>query len=490
MSNPSPVPSLSTEVIIISPAPKDSTFFAHSLTSSIEKGDFTQGAANALGLNFNTSEPIVAVIKKNPHVLRRIYQWLGAQANEDSELGRVIRNKSLLLIDDEADNASINISNDPERQSSINGWITQILNLFGKNAYVGYTATPFANIFIPLDDQNLFPRNFIKNIPAPSNYVGPEKVFGFSPLEEDETSNTVLPIVNRINDYRDFNPSQIFDFTKYYSINNLLFKVQFQSEHELSLIHPKFSHLEVKPIENISFHYKVFTQNKYIFLLINNDFIGSWSQKDVHFFQGKFSMQIVQDMHHKLENEWLGVFHASAVSNRKESMMFLGDSGNGKSTSLALLQANGYCCIADDFVLVAAQNNEVYSFPSAISIKRNSLETLLPYYPELENSAEFHFKKLNKIVRYLPPNNCDYKTHQPCKALIFIKYKKDVDIVFNKISNINAFENLIPDSWLSPIQKNTEQFLDWFVKLPCYEITYSNNAKMIKTVSKIFNNDL
>ncbi|MDO6809884.1 Z1 domain-containing protein [Zobellia galactanivorans] len=181
---------------------------AHSLTSSIEKGDFTQGAANALGLNFNTSEPIVAVIKKNPHVLRRIHQWLSAQATEDSELGRVIRNKSLLLIDDEADNASINISNDPETQSSINGWITRILNLFGKNAYVGYTATPFANIFIPLDDQNLFPRNFIKNIPAPSNYIGPEKVFGFSPLEEDEISNDVLPIVNRINDYQDFVPDR------------------------------------------------------------------------------------------------------------------------------------------------------------------------------------------------------------------------------------------------------------------------------------------
>lgn len=185
-----------------------SPIVAHSLTSSIEKGDFTQGAANALGLNFNTSEPIVAVIKKNPHVLRRIHQWLAAQANEDNELGRVIRNKSLLLIDDEADNASINISNNPQIQSSINGWITQILNLFGKNAYVGYTATPFANIFIPLDDQNLFPRNFIKNIPAPSNYIGPEKVFGFSSLEEDEASNTVLPIINRINDYSGFVPDR------------------------------------------------------------------------------------------------------------------------------------------------------------------------------------------------------------------------------------------------------------------------------------------
>jgi hypothetical protein len=184
------------------------TNVAHSLTSSLEKGDFTQGAANALGLNFDTKEPIIAVIKKNPNVLRRIYQWLSAQADEDTELGRVIRNKALLLIDDEADNASINISNDPERQSSINGWITQMLNLFGKNAYVGYTATPFANIFIPLDDQNLFPRNFIKNIPAPSNYIGPEKVFGFSPLEEDEASDLVLPIVNRISDYGDFVPNK------------------------------------------------------------------------------------------------------------------------------------------------------------------------------------------------------------------------------------------------------------------------------------------
>src|SRR5690606_26300371 len=117
-------------------------------------------------------------------------------------------NKSLLLIDDEADNASINISNDPERQSSINGWITKILNLFGKNAYVGYTATPFANIFIPLDDKNLFPRNFIKNISAPSNYIGTEKIFGFSQLDEDETSNTVLPIVNRVEDYTDFVPDK------------------------------------------------------------------------------------------------------------------------------------------------------------------------------------------------------------------------------------------------------------------------------------------
>jgi mRNA-degrading endonuclease RelE of RelBE toxin-antitoxin system len=181
---------------------------AHSLTSSVNNGDFTQGAANALGLNFNTNEPIIAVVKKNPHVLRKLYRWLSAQAVQEENGHRKVRNKSLLLIDDEADNASINISNDPEQRSTINNWITSIIALFGKSGYVGYTATPFANIFIPLEEDNLFPRDFIINIPPPSNYIGPERVFGFRMIEENEESDSVIPIVNRIDDYSDFVPDK------------------------------------------------------------------------------------------------------------------------------------------------------------------------------------------------------------------------------------------------------------------------------------------
>ncbi len=181
---------------------------AHSLTSSLDNGDFTQGAANSSGFNFDTNEPIIAVVKKNHHVLRRLYQWLMAQAVQEKDGRRKIRNKSLLLIDDEADNASINISNDPERRSSINNWITQIIGLFGKSGYVGYTATPFANIFIPIEEDNLFPRDFIINIPAPSNYIGPERVFGFRFTEDSAEHPTILPIVNRIDDYIHFVPDR------------------------------------------------------------------------------------------------------------------------------------------------------------------------------------------------------------------------------------------------------------------------------------------
>ena len=181
---------------------------AHSLTSSQDKGDFTQGAANSLGLNFNTNEPIIAVIKKHHQILPRIIKWLSAQATDDTDIGRIIRDKSLLLIDDEADNASINISNDPDQRSRINGEIIKILNLFGKNGYVGYTATPFANIFIPLEEDNLFPRDFIINIPAPSNYIGPEKIFGFKIYDDEEESYIVLPLINQINDYDTFVPNR------------------------------------------------------------------------------------------------------------------------------------------------------------------------------------------------------------------------------------------------------------------------------------------
>lgn len=181
---------------------------AHSLTTSLEKGDFTRSAAQSGTTTFDTKEPIIAVIKKNPSPLNEIFYWLSANATDDSVLGKIILEKAVLVIDDEADNASINTNKKDREPTRINGQIRRILELFNKSAYVGYTATPFANIFIPLDDKNLFPRNFIKNIPAPSNYIGPEKVFGFSPLEEDETSNTVLPIVNRINDYQDFVPNR------------------------------------------------------------------------------------------------------------------------------------------------------------------------------------------------------------------------------------------------------------------------------------------
>ena len=175
---------------------------ANSITTSEEKGDFTQERADSLGINFDTPTPFLLVVKKNVSVLKRLYAWLHTHAGNGK-----ITTKSLLVIDDEADNASINTNKKEFDPTKINQHIRQIIAQFAKSAYVGYTATPFANIFIPLADDDLFPRDFIINLPAPDNYIGPEKVFGTSVIP-DKSNDDLLPIVKTITDYAGFIPEK------------------------------------------------------------------------------------------------------------------------------------------------------------------------------------------------------------------------------------------------------------------------------------------
>ena len=242
-----------------------------------------------------------------------------------------------------------------------------------------------------------------------------EACIGFiSELEERYFENPLSDQTETIIDLNTVKIPTDLEFQKFYKINDFIFKVEFSNEIELSYVHPKFAHLEVSATEH-QHHFVVFIENKHLFLAVNNTIINGWKSNEIHFFQGKFSMELIQAVHQNKEEDWIGVFHASAVGNSKKTVLFLGDSGNGKSTSLAILQANGFTCIADDFVPVDVKKQEVYSFPAAISIKKNSLDTLLPIYPELATTAEYNFKRLHKIVRYLKPNTTDFTQHLPCR---------------------------------------------------------------------------
>ncbi|OYV05716.1 MAG: endonuclease [Verrucomicrobiales bacterium VVV1] len=185
----------------------------HSLTSSDENGDFNKTIANTVGVMIG-SDPVVLVIKKNSSVLKNLVNWvLHVGGSEDAVSGKkIIRNVPLLLIDDEADNASINTKDRAGSASNevtaINGRIRQLLDAFEKSAYVGYTATPFANIFInpdaetPDHGEDLFPRSFIINVKPPSNYVGPSKVFGLDgDVDAGIPAMDELDIVREIDDY-------------------------------------------------------------------------------------------------------------------------------------------------------------------------------------------------------------------------------------------------------------------------------------------------
>ena len=280
-----------------------------------------------------------------------------------------------------------------------------------------------------------------------------------------------------------------FTFKKNYLINRKIFKVEFANEFQLSLIHPKFAHLETQESSKIDHTFQVFNSNRLIHLVLDGEFIGAWESKNVHYFQGKFSMKIIECIYNKNEAEWMGVFHASAINYKNDNILILGDSGNGKSTSLALLQTQGFQCIADDFVPID-QAHDVYSFPAGISIKKKAVSVLLKEYPTLETSAEYHYERLKKTVRYLPPEKIDYHKKVPCKALVFIKYDESVDFEISEISKLKAFEHLVPDSWISSVPQNAATFLEWFEQLPCYQLTYSNNELMYSAIKRIFEDEL
>lgn len=191
----------------------DSSIRPNAATNRSDAGDFnTQMAAR---MNVSPEQrPWLFVIKKNKTVLERLLHWVRNRAADhtDPVTGRkLVTNLPLLVIDDESDHGSVdtgeiavdeNGNPDTEHQpTTINRLIRSLLHHFSRKAYVGYTATPFANIFIhdrgktEEHGPDLFPAAFITNLAAPSNYVGPGRVFGSASSTPDN-----LPLIRQMKD--------------------------------------------------------------------------------------------------------------------------------------------------------------------------------------------------------------------------------------------------------------------------------------------------
>lgn len=184
------------------------------LTSRDEKGDFNRRVANQITIQPG-SIPFLLVVKKNASVLKNLLDYF----RDDSPLAKhdvssnlkSVSKVPLLIIDDEADQASVNTGDITDEDgnilqdyepSKINKLIRELYVTFDQRAYVGYTATPFANIYIhdtAVHEQygaELFPSSFIISLPKPSSYTGPAEVFGLS--EDDDAEEQ--PIIRIVED--------------------------------------------------------------------------------------------------------------------------------------------------------------------------------------------------------------------------------------------------------------------------------------------------
>lgn len=173
--------------------------------------DFNKTTLRQLGLSLsNLNGTALFVVKKNKSVLNNLYIWL-LENNASHEDGLI--DLPLLLIDDEADNASVNTNSEEKDPTAINKAIRNILNCFKQASYIGITATPFANIFINPDDESdeatrdLFPKDFLTVLPTPENYIGADRIFGNGNADEwdknsenrnlGEFDEALIPIRNK-----------------------------------------------------------------------------------------------------------------------------------------------------------------------------------------------------------------------------------------------------------------------------------------------------
>ena len=215
----------------------------HNFTTANKRGDsFNDLKKLTIYDTKHTKEPSIVIVKKNTKVLKNLFLKIALNEN-------AFKKEPVLIIDDESDLASINtetIKNiEKETQYEIKTtpkYIRAILSLFDKSAYIGYTATPYANIFqhyrekaeeestLPMNwrDKNreeihrdkkvnlgegLFPKNFVCSLPIYSNYIGFEKMFGDNFFEEGEYSGN--NVIERVFDYVDPHSYQKLD--TYYS---------------------------------------------------------------------------------------------------------------------------------------------------------------------------------------------------------------------------------------------------------------------------------
>ncbi|MGG3891117.1 Z1 domain-containing protein [Metabacillus fastidiosus] len=192
----------------------DTMPMVHSLTRREHQADFNRVLAET---NIKVGgDTVLLVVKMNGPILNNVLSWLNRNAKTNPETGELyIDGVPAVVVVDECDFYTLNTGKDDEVKT-INGYVRKILKLFRQSAYVGYTATPYANAFIKTEvsKQNLeeyglslFPKDFIINLPIPNNYYGPSEIFGLDGDDEAGIEDKEqLPIIRDVDDANDTIP--------------------------------------------------------------------------------------------------------------------------------------------------------------------------------------------------------------------------------------------------------------------------------------------
>lgn len=275
--------------------------------------------------------------------------------------------------------------------------------------------------------------------------------------------------------------------TKHYRAFEQSFGIRAQNKRLLHYMHPPLAHLEVTDTAN---HpdaiFDISEDNDHIYLYVNEQPYGSFPKADYHLLQGRFVMLLLGLLHKVNDQDWMASFHASTVAKNGQAAMLLGASGRGKTTLTALLACNGFELVSDDVTGMLSHNLHVYSYPAALSVKSGAFNTLQQVAPQLAHIAPAD-KHPKGLVKFLPiPQQT--KAHYPCQTIIMVQYSaQPLTAQLQPISTVEALQELIPDTWLSPQPAHAQAFLDWLPSVKAYTLQYHHHTEAIKLMEAVLN---
>tara|TARA_R110002050_G_scaffold165656_2_gene296086 strand:+ start:4452 stop:5597 length:1146 start_codon:yes stop_codon:yes gene_type:complete len=273
-----------------------------------------------------------------------------------------------------------------------------------------------------------------------------------------------------------------------YRLGTRVIRFSFETPWLERYIHPLISHLEAPGNEGEAILFELFTFQEQVVFRSNKEVRGIWGTDESHLVKGMVFLELINVLHQKKKEDWLMTVHASAITNGRKTILFSAAPGSGKTTLAALLRAQGYHLISDDFVPFDKFSMNAYPFPIAMSVKEGSMEVLTSYYPELAGK-QLREVAPNKKVRYLPIENDLMQLIFPVKEIIFVKYNPAIDFQLDQLDFYEALRLLLEQVWVPPTPGNVEILFDRVADLSFYQLNYSDNSKALEAINQLFAND-
>jgi hypothetical protein len=277
-------------------------------------------------------------------------------------------------------------------------------------------------------------------------------------------------------------PEYLSDHT--YQIGNYFFRFIYRNKYLEDLFHPLFRLQEISLKKPDSTCFELFTSGDQDAFKVNDSPTRFYLLEEIDTLQGAVYMEILNIIHGLKSTDWMGVLHASAVTDGESAVIFTAPSGSGKSSIALLMMVNGFSILSDDFVPIAMHEPEVYHFPAGISVKAGAMPFLKEYL--LQPGSKIQSGSNETEVYLPPPGEIGILASVPAKAIVFVNYDPEVEYDLKRESNLEVMNHLIRQSWIAGTPEAAERFLTWYFNLPVYTLRYSNNREAVEGMRELF----